>query len=553
MMPKPVILTLDDEPVVLNAIERDLRQKYGRDYRILKADAGAIALDTLKQLQARGEMVALLLVDQRMPQMNGIQFLDQARALFPDAKKVLLTAYADTQVAIQSINQIGLDYYLMKPWDPPSEHLYPVLDDLLDEWKANTSLPYEGIRVAGALWSPHSHTIKDFLARHLIAYQWLDVDREDAARALVEAHSQDQSRLPVVQFPDGTVLVEPTLSQIAEKVGMQTRAEAKLYDIVIIGAGPAGLSAAVYGGSEGQRVIVLERGVPGGQAGNSPKIENYLGFPAGLSGMELARRAITQAKRFGAEILEATEVACVRIEGMYRIVTLKDGTEIAGKTLLMATGATFRQLDAPGIKELTGAGVYYGAAYTEAMYYRDQPVFVIGGANSAGQGAMFLSRYASKVTMLIRRGSQWSSKYLRDAEEANSKIERLFNTEVIEVRGAPGKLEEIVVKNNVTGEIKTLPGAAMFIFIGAMPNSELVKDLVETNEKGFIITGPDLVRGGRRPKGWTLERDPLMLETSVPGIFAAGDVRMGTNNRVASATGEGGVAIAAIQQYLSML
>lgn len=552
-MPKPVILTLDDEPVVLNAIERDLRQKYGRDYRILKADAGAIALDTLKQLQARGEMVALLLVDQRMPQMNGIQFLDQARALFPDAKKVLLTAYADTQVAIQSINQIGLDYYLMKPWDPPSEHLYPVLDDLLDEWKANTSLPYEGIRVAGALWSPHSHTIKDFLARHLIAYQWLDVDREDAARALVEAHSQDQSRLPVVQFPDGTVLVEPTLSQIAEKVGMQTRAEAKLYDIVIIGAGPAGLSAAVYGGSEGQRVIVLERGVPGGQAGNSPKIENYLGFPAGLSGMELARRAITQAKRFGAEILEATEVACVRIEGMYRIVTLKDGTEIAGKTLLMATGATFRQLDAPGIKELTGAGVYYGAAYTEAMYYRDQPVFVIGGANSAGQGAMFLSRYASKVTMLIRRGSQWSSKYLRDAEEANSKIERLFNIEVIEVRGAPGKLEEIVVKNNVTGEIKTLPGAAMFIFIGAMPNSELVKDLVETNEKGFIITGPDLVRGGRRPKGWTLERDPLMLETSVPGIFAAGDVRMGTNNRVASATGEGGVAIAAIQQYLSML
>jgi thioredoxin reductase (NADPH) len=503
-------------------------------------------------LQARGEIVALLLVDQRMPQMSGTQFLEYAREIFPDAKKVLLTAYADTEAAIQSINRIGLDYYLMKPWDPPQEHLYPVLDDLLDEWKANAKLPYEGIRVAGALWSPSSHAVKDFLARHLIAYQWLDVDHDPAARALVETYSQDKLRLPIVHFPDDTVLVEPTLHQIAEKVGMQTRAESNLYDIVIIGAGPAGLSAAVYGGSEGQRVIVLERGVPGGQAGNSPKIENYLGFPAGVSGMELARRAITQAKRFGAEILEATEVACVQIEDKYRMVTLKDGTTITGKTLLIATGATFRQLDAPGVKELTGAGVYYGAAYTEAMYYRDQPVFVIGGANSAGQGAMFLSRYASKVTMLIRRDSQWSSKYLRDAEEANPKIERLLNTEVIEVRGAPGKLEEIVIKNNKTGEIKTLPGAAMFVFIGAMPNSELVKDFVETNEKGFIITGPDLVRGGKRPKGWTLDRDPLMLETSVPGIFAAGDVRMGTNNRVASATGEGGVAIAAIQQYLSM-
>ena len=550
-MAKPVILTLDDETVVLNAIERDLRQKYGRDYRILKADAGTLALDALKQLQARGEIVALLLVDQRMPQMSGTQFLEYAREIFPDAKKVLLTAYADTEAAIQSINRIGLDYYLMKPWDPPQEHLYPVLDDLLDEWKANAKLPYEGIRVAGALWSPSSHAVKDFLARHLIAYQWLDVDHDPAARALVETYSQDKLRLPIVHFPDDTVLVEPTLHQIAEKVGMQTRAESNLYDIVIIGAGPAGLSAAVYGGSEGQRVIVLERGVPGGQAGNSPKIENYLGFPAGVSGMELARRAITQAKRFGAEILEATEVACVQIEDKYRMVTLKDGTTITGKTLLIATGATFRQLDAPGVKELTGAGVYYGAAYTEAMYYRDQPVFVIGGANSAGQGAMFLSRYASKVTMLIRRDSQWSSKYLRDAEEANPKIERLFNTEVIEVRGTPGKLEEIVVKNNKTGEIKTLPGAAIFVFIGAMPNSELVRELVETNEKGFIITGPDLVRGGKRPKGWLLDRDPLMLETSVPGIFAAGDVRMGTNNRVASATGEGGVAIAAIQQYLS--
>ena len=552
-MAKPAIIAIDDEPVVLNVIERDLRQKYGRDYRILKADSGATALDALKQLQARGDLVALLLSDQRMPQMSGTQFLDQARALFPEAKKVLLTAYADTQAAIQSINQIGLDYYLMKPWDPPSDNLYPVLDDLLDEWRANAKLPYEVIRLVGALWSPESHTVKDFLARHLIAYQWLDVDRDPQARALVEAQGESGKQLPIVHFPDGVILVQPALRELAEKIGMQTRAVAKLYDIIILGAGPAGLAAAVYGASEGQSIVVLERGVPGGQAGNSPKIENYLGFPSGVSGMELARRALAQAKRFGAEILEATEVVRVRVENQYRIVTLADGSEIVGKTLLLATGATFRELDAPGVKELTGAGAYYGAAFTEAMYYRDQPVFVIGGANSAGQGAMFLSRLASKVTMLIRNDTQWSSKYLVDAETANPKIERLFNTEIIEAHGTPGNLTGIVVKQRITGETRTLAGAAMFIFIGARPNSDLVRELVETDEKGFIVTGSDLLRGGKRPKGWTLDRDPFILETSVPGIFAAGDVRQGANNRVASATGEGGFAIAAIQRYLSTL
>lgn len=552
-MAKAVIFAIDDEPAVLNAVERDLRQKYGRDYRILKAESGAAALDALKQLQVRGETVALFLTDQRMPQMSGTQFLDQSRALFPDAKKVLLTAYADTEAAISSINQIGLNYYLMKPWDPPQDNLYPVLDDLLDEWKTNVKPPYEGIRIAGALWSPQSHTAKDFLARHLISYQWLDVDKDAEARALVDAHGEGGRKLPIIHFPDGTVLVEPSLRELAEKVGMQTRAGTKLYDIVIIGAGPAGLSAAVYAGSEGQSVVVIERGVPGGQAGNSPKIENYLGFPSGLSGMDLARRALTQAKRFGAEILEATEAVKVRVEDKYRVVTLADGSELIGKTLLMASGATFRELDVPGVRELTGAGAYYGAAYTEAMYYKDQPVFVIGGANSAGQGAMFLSRFASKVTMLIRRDSQWSSKYLVDAEAANPKIERLFNTEMIEVHGTPGKLEAIVVKNSQTGKIETLPAAAMFIFIGATPNSGLVNGLVETNDKGFILTGVDLMRSGKRPKGWTLDRDPFMLETSVPGIFAAGDVRLGANNRVASATGEGGVALAAIQRYLNTL
>jgi thioredoxin reductase (NADPH) len=552
-MAKPAILTVDDEPTVLNAIERDLRQKYGRDYRILKADSGAAALDALKQLQARGEVIAMFVSDQRMPNMSGTEFLEKAREIFPDAKKILLTAYADTQAAISSINQIGLDYYLMKPWDPPSDNLYPVIDDLLDEWKATAKLPYEGIRLAGALWSPESHTVKDFLARHLIAYQWLDVDTDPQAQALVEAHGEGGKKLPILHFPDGTILANPSLRDLANQVGMQTRAESKLYDLIIIGAGPAGLAAAVYGCSEGMSVVVLEKGVPGGQAGNSPKIENYLGFPSGLSGMELTRRALAQAKRFGAEILETTEATRVRIENKYRVVTLADGSEIVGRALLIASGATFRELDAPGVKELTGAGAYYGAAYTEAAYYKDQPVFVIGGANSAGQGAMLLSRYASKVTMLIRRESQWSSKYLRDAEEANPKIERLFNTELVEAHGTPGNLTEIVVTNHATGEVKTLPGAAMFIFIGARPNSELVKGLVEMNANNFIITGTDLILSGKRPKGWTLDRDPFILETSVPGIFAAGDVRQGANNRVASATGEGGFAIAAIQKYLSTL
>ncbi len=552
-MTKPAIIAVDDDRAVLNAVDRDLRQRYGRDYRILKADSGAAALDALRQLQARGDIAALFVVDQRMPEMTGVQFLEKAIEIFPEARKVLLTAYADTQAAIQAINRVGLDYYLMKPWDPPEENLYPVLDDLLDEWKANVRLPFEGIRVIGAQWSPQSHEVKDFLARHLIAYQFLDVDRDSQARGMVEADSAGLVRLPKVIMPDGTVLVEPSIRELAEKIGMQTKAGQPLYDIVIVGGGPAGLAASVYGASEGQRVLLIERGVPGGQAGNSPKIENYLGFPTGLSGMELARRAVTQARRFGVEILAAQEAVRVHVQDPHRIVELADGSEVTARAVLLATGAKFRRLEAKGVQELTGAGVFYGAAYTEAMYYQDQPVFVVGGANSAGQGAMFLSRFASKVTMLIRRDTQWSSQYLRDAEAANPKIERLFNVEVLEVRGKPGKLDEIDIRNNITGETRTLPGAAMFIFIGAIPNSDLVQDLVKCDEKGFILTGTDLIRGGQRPPGWTLDRDPLILETSVPGIFAAGDVRLGTNHRVASATGEGGIAIAAIQEYLKTI
>jgi thioredoxin reductase (NADPH) len=552
-MSKPVILSIDDDPIVLHAVERDLRQHYGQAYRIVSLNRAQEGLAFLDQLVQRAETVALFLVDQRMPQMTGIQFLEQARSKFPEARKVLLTAYADTEVAIQSINQIELDYYLMKPWNPPEEKLYPVLDELLADWSASARLPYEGIRVIGAQWSPASHAVKDFLARHQISYQWLDVDINDQARQAAERVNAGSPNLPIVMFPDGQEMVNPSLRELAEKVGMKIHTEAKHYELIIIGAGPAGLSAAVYGASEGHQVLVIEKHAPGGQAGNSPKIENYLGFPNGLSGMDLARRAITQAKRFGAEILSATEATKVRVQDSYKVVTLADGTELTCKALLLASGAKFNRLDVPGVIELTGAGVYYGAAYTEALNYKDQPVFVVGGANSAGQGAMYLSRYASHVTMLIRRDVQWSSQYLIDAEAANPKIERLFNTDVVSVSGTPGRLDHITVSNNVTKEIKELPGAAMFIFIGAVPNSEFVRDLVKTNKFGFILTGPDLLVDGKRPKGWTLDRDPFILETSVPGIFAAGDVRFGTNQRVASATGEGGAAIAAIQRYLATI
>jgi thioredoxin reductase (NADPH) len=553
-MANPIILVVDDDTAVLNAVERDLRSKFGRDYRIVKANSGSTAIDFLKQVLQRNEIVALFLIDQRMPQMTGLQFLERAREIFPEAKRVLLTAYADTEVAINSINRLQLDYYLMKPWDPPEDNLYPILVDLLDDWRANIRLPFEGIRVAGTLWSPRSHEVKDFLSRHQIAYEWLDVDGDPKVRAMVEEQSKGVLKLPVIFFPDGKVLVEPEIRELAEKAGIQTQASLPFYDVVIIGAGPAGLSASVYGASNGLRCLVIEKRVPGGQAGNSPKIENYLGFPAGLSGMDLTRRAVTQSKRFGAEIISTQFATNVRVQDNYRVIKLSDGSEIISKAVLIATGAAFRTLEVPDIEKFTGTGVYYGAAYTEAAYYKDQPVFVIGGANSAGQGALFLSRFACKVTMLIRRDVQeGASKYLLDAEAANPKIERLFNTEIVEIKGKPGKLEGIVINNRRTNEKTILPGSGIFVFMGALPQSELVKDLVILDNKGFILTGRDLIKEGKLPKEWPLDRDPFMLETSVPGIFAAGDVRLGTNHRVASAAGEGGIAIAAIESYLKTL
>ena len=551
-MPKPVIFTIDDDVSVLNSIERDLRAHYGQNYRILPIDSGKVALDYLKKLQQRNETVALFLVDQRMPEMSGVEFLEQAIKSYPQAKRVLLTAYADTQAAIDSINEVGLDYYLMKPWHPPQERLYPILDELLEDWKIHVRLPFEGIRVAGTLWSLPSHQAKDFLTRHQIPYQWLDIDKDSNARQLVEGVSPEISRLPIVFFPDGKTLVQPDLKELAEKVGLQTRAALPFYDIVVVGSGPAGLAAAVYAGSEGYHCLVIEKAAPGGQAGSSPKIENYLGFPTGISGDDLTRRAVSQAKRFGVEILSAQEAQKVIVKDSYRIVQLSDLTEISCQALLIATGASFHMLTMPGAAELTGAGIYYGAAYTEAMNYKDRDVFVVGGANSAAQGALYLSRFASKVRVLIRGKQPTASKYLVDALEQNQKIELLRNTDLVEVKGK-NTLEQVIVRNTSTDDLQTFDAAAMFVFIGVRPQSQLAADLVKRSDKGYIYTGPDLIVDKKPPPGWPLERDPFLLETCIPGIFAAGDVRFGTNHRVASAVGEGAIAFALMKEYLKAL
>lgn len=554
-MSKPLLLAVDDDPHVLNAIERDLRKRYGRDYQIAKVNSGAGALDYLQQVQGRGGGVALLLADQRMPQMTGVHFLEQARALFPQAKKVLLTAYADTEAAIAAINRVELDHYLMKPWDPPEERLYPVLDELLEDWRVHAPRPFDGIRVAGTLWSLATHQIKDFLVRHQLPYEYLDVENNMAARALAEARNGGELKIPTVLFPDGTVLVEPTLQQLAEKAGLPTQSLMKFYDLIIVGGGPAGLSAAVYAASEGVDCLLIEKHAPGGQAGSSPKIENYLGFPMGISGGDLTRRALTQARRLGAEILTAQSVTSIRLLDRYKIVTLTNGEEVSGHTLLLATGASFNVLKMPGAAELTGKGIYYGAAHTEAAYYKGEDVFVVGGANSAAQGALFLSRYARQVTMLIRGPHHTAAQHLVNALRAEPKIDIRLNTDLVEVHGQD-KLEAVVVKNAATGEMHTLPGAAMFVFIGVKPQSELVADLVLRDPMGYVLTGPDLrLQGvdGQWPANWRLERDPFMFETIAPGLFAAGDMRFGTNHRVASAAAEAGVAVMMTRQYLKTL
>jgi thioredoxin reductase (NADPH) len=547
-MAKPVILTVDDEPQVLSAIERDLRLHFSSEYRILKSESGKEALQTVRSLKKRNTPVALLLVDQRMPEMSGTDFLAEAAKLYPAAKKALLTAYSDTQAAIKSINELGLDYYLMKPWDPPEKELYPVLDDLLGDWSVNTTPPYEGIRVLGTLWSPDSHAMKDFLSRNQIPYKWLDVEKDEEGQRLLEA-LDDGLTLPVAVFPDGEVLQNPALFDLAEKCGLQTKPSRPFYDLIIIGGGPAGLAAAVYGGSEGLRTVLVEKQATGGQAGTSAMIENYLGFPRGLSGADLARRATTQAKRFGVEIL-SSEVVGVKAENAYRYVHLSDGSELSCHALVISTGLSLRTLNIPGIERLAGAGIYYGAALTEAVNYKGQDVLVVGGANSAGQGAMFFSRYTNKVYLCVRSDSIESgmSKYLIDQIRGTKNIELMLGTQVQEVKGKI-RLEAVQLGNG-TSETRELPVAAMFIFIGATARTEMLDGLVERDQDGFILTGGDIFLDGRKPRSWDLDRDPFPMETSVPGIFAAGDVRHQSVKRVASAVGEGAVAVSVVHQYL---
>ena len=551
-MAKPALIAVDDDPQVLRAVDRDLRQRYGEDYRILRADSGDVALKTLEQLKQRDEPLAMMLVDQRMPRMTGVEFLEKAREIFPDAKRALLTAYADTEAAIRAINSAGIDYYLMKPWDPPDEKLYPVLDDLLADWKEGYKPKFEGVKVAGHRWSPEGHRIKDFLARNLIPFEWHDIEVEHTSCVLLEKAEAEHPGQTMVIFPDGSHLLEPTNAQIAAKVGLRTAAEKPFYDLVVIGSGPGGLAAAVYGASEGLRTIVVEREAPGGQAGTSSRIENYLGFPSGLSGADLARRAITQAARFGAEILSATEASRMRIEDPYRIVCLQDGAELRCHSVLIATGVSYSRLDAPGIDKLSGRGVYYGAAMTEAKGCENQSVVIVGAGNSAGQAAIYFAQHACEVHLVVRGPSLEAkmSQYLVDRIVNDPKLHVHLTSEVAEAHGEEF-LQAVTILNRKTGERVSVNTPGLFIFIGAKPQTEWLGDVVKRDPKGFVVSGPNLAEGeNRRPRGWKPDRDPFLLETSVPGVFVAGDVRCQSVKRVAAAVGEGSIAVQFVHEYL---
>ncbi len=554
-MARPVILAVDDDRDVLRAIERDLRKHYSARFRVLSADSGLAALDLLRRLRKRNEPAALLLFDHRMPQMNGIETFVEAMKLYPDSRRVLLTAYADTDAAIRAINDVQLSHYLLKPWDPPEQHLYPVLDDLLDDWQSNFHPPFEGLRVLGTRWSPKAYEVRDFLARNQVPYQWFDIeaaDRDAEIRRLLESLSPSEHRFPLAVFPDGETLAEASPHEVAAKLGLQTRAGLEFYDVAIVGGGPAGLAAAVYGASEGLKTVMVEREAPGGQAGLSSRIENYLGFPSGLSGSDLARRAVAQARRFGVEIVSPQEATGIRVDGSYRYLRLSDGTELSCHSLLLAMGVQWRKLDVPGIDRLQGAGVYYGAASTEALSCRDEDVYIVGGANSAGQAAMFFAKYARRVVMLVRGPSLAAtmSQYLIDQIRQMENIQLEFNSRVTAVHG-DDRLHSISIACDTTGETHDVPATALFIFIGAEPRTAWLDAIVERDSRGFIVTGSDLLRDGKPPKGWTLERDPGLLETNIPGVFAVGDVRHGSIKRVASGVGEGSVAIQFVHQYLS--
>lgn len=550
-MSRPVILAVDDDAAVLAAIERDLRQHYRADYRVMKAGSPAEGLATARELAARNAPVALFLVDQRMPGMTGIELLTEVSKLHPTARRVLLTAYADTDVAIAGINTIGLDHYLMKPWDPPEQRLYPVLDDLLSEWRARVTPSFDGIRVMGSEWSAASYDAKEFLSRNRVPYQWVDLDQDATARALAETLTGDLTRLPIIVFPDGTHLVAPGQVELAAKSGLQTQASRPFYDVVVIGGGPAGLANAVYGASEGLRMVIVESVATGGQAGTSSMIENYLGFPSGVTGADLAQRATAQARRFGAEVIAGQEVVRIRREDPYRVVVLADGTELTAYCVVITTGMAARVLDVPGIAPLQGTGVFYGAAMSEAARFRGKDICIVGGANSAGQGALFFSRYARKVTMIVRADDllPMMSQYLVDRIRAAPNMEVLTGVAVGSVQGERA-LESVSLTSIRTGETSTISASAMFIFIGVSPHADAFADTLDRDSAGFLMTGSDLPQEHGRPRGWGLQREPYAFETNIPGVFAAGDVRAGANRRVAAAVGEGSAAIYSVHRYL---
>ena len=551
-MKLPFIIIIDDDSQVLRAIQRDVRNKFREEYKILATESALEALEAVKELKLKNETVALFISDQRMPEMEGTAFIEKAMESFPEAKKILLTAYSDIEAAIKAINTLKLDFYLLKPWNPPEEKLYPVITDLLDDWQNSFIPEFEGIKIIGYQWSPLSHKLKDFLTGNLIPYKWFDVELNKDAEELLNIHKIESNELPAVLFEDGVLLKSPSESEIAKKIGLKSTASEEFYDVVIIGAGPAGLAAAVYGGTEGLKTLMIEKRAPGGQAGTSSRIENYLGFPSGLSGADLTRRALTQASRFGVELLSPCQVIDINIKDKYKILSLSDGPEIKTRSIIISTGVDYKTLDTKGINELTGAGIYYGSATAEAHSCKGKNVFIVGGGNSAGQAAMYLSGFAQHVYIVIRKNSLDStmSRYLIDQINRTNNISVVASSIITEAAGNH-RLECITLENIETGEQRTNEAGALFIFIGAKPVTDWIKLKIFKDSKGFIETGKDLFKSENFKKIWNLERDPYPLETCIPGIFSAGDVRAGAMNRVASAVGEGAMAIKLVHEYLA--
>ncbi|WP_426329020.1 FAD-dependent oxidoreductase [Pedobacter sp. R-06] len=551
-MEKPLIFLIDDDPQVLHSITRDLKSQYEKKYKIISNSSAHQALETIAELRNQSKAIAIFISDQRMPEMQGVEFLKKAMAIFPDAKRVLLTAYSDTQAAIEAINHIQLDYYLMKPWDPAGERLYPVLDELLSDWQANYRPEFKGIKLIGFQYSPFSHKLKDYLAGNLIPYQWLDIEKDPEANLLLQLNGLSLENLPVVITEDGEVFIQPDVSALALGIGADAGVMTEMYDVVIIGGGPAGLASAVYGASEGLKTLIIERKAPGGQAGTSSRIENYLGFPSGLTGADLSRRAISQAIRLGAEILSPKEVLSISETDNYKTITLHDQSSIKCRAVIITTGVDYKKLEIKGISDFTGAGIYYGAAVSEATSCRGQQVYIVGGGNSAGQSAVYLSKFAKKVHILIRRESlsNTMSSYLIKQIESLPNIEVLTNCKIREASGG-SHLEDLLIENIKSKSLEKHKAAALYIFIGAKPFTDWLGEAIERDVNGFIRTGQNLRYDSRFEQFWKLKRDPYLLETSIPGVFAAGDVRSGAMSRVASAVGEGSMAISFVHKYLA--